>query len=131
MTCKFGISGAYRLACRGGKIRGFEGARHTPERRSAPSHCQKHPLESKLYQTYPAQSYGGFDIQIRLQQFITSHGKAPQWLHPCGKELQVQNICTSTARAQCIPAPFFIRRQVGLVKVYLCTEFGVDSSKFP
>ena len=64
MTCKFGISCAYRLACRG------------------------------------------------------------------GKKQQVQNICTCTARAQCTPAPFFIRRQVGLVEVYPCTEFGVPISKF-
>ena len=42
----------------------------------------------------------------------------------------MQNICTCSARAQCIPAPFFIRRQVGLAKVYPCTEFGVPSSKF-
>ena len=48
-----------------------------------------------------------------------------------GKALQVKNICTCTARAQCIPAPFFIRRQVGLAKVYPCTEFGVPRSKFP
>ena len=48
-----------------------------------------------------------------------------------GKKLQVQNICTCIARAQCTPAPFYIRRQVGLVKVYPCTEFAVPSSKFP
>ena len=47
-----------------------------------------------------------------------------------GKKLQVQIICTCTTRAQCTPAPFYIRRQVGLVKVYPCTEFGVPSSKF-
>ena len=58
MTCKFGISGAYRLACRGGKR------------------------------------------------------------------------TTCTARAQCTPAPFFMRRQVDLAKVHPCTEFGVASSKF-
>ena len=39
--------------------------------------------------------------------------------------------CTCTARAQCTPAPFFIRRQVGLAKVHPCTEFDVASSKFP
>ena len=38
--------------------------------------------------------------------------------------------CTCTARAQCTPAPFFIRRQVGLAKVHPRTEFGVASSKF-
>ena len=53
------------------------------------------------------------------------------WPVGAAKELQVQNICTCTARAQCIPAPFFIRRQVGLAKVYPCTEFGVPRSKFP
>ena len=42
----------------------------------------------------------------------------------------VQTTCTCTARAQCTPAPFFIRRQVGLAKVHPCTEFGVASSKF-
>ena len=42
----------------------------------------------------------------------------------------MQTTCACTARAQCIPAPLFIRRQVGLVKVYPCTEFGVASSKF-
>ena len=47
-----------------------------------------------------------------------------------GKRTKVQNICTCTARAQCTPAPFFIRRQVGLAKVHPCTEFGVASSKF-
>ena len=31
----------------GRRIRGFEGARAPPERRSAPSHCQKHPLKMK------------------------------------------------------------------------------------
>ena len=30
----------------------------------------------------------------------------------------------------CTPAPFFIRRQVGLAKVHPCTEFCVASSKF-
>ena len=44
--------------------------------------------------------------------------------------VSVQTTCACTARAQCIPAPLFIRRQVGLVKVYPCTEFGVASSKF-
>ena len=34
--------------------------------------------------------------------------------------------CTCTLH----PSPFFIRRQVGLAKVHLCTEFGVASSKF-
>ena len=38
--------------------------------------------------------------------------------------------CTCTARAPCTPAPFFIRRQVGIAKVHPCTEFGVASSKF-
>ena len=33
--------------CRGGEIKGFEGARAPPERGSAPSHCQKHPLKMK------------------------------------------------------------------------------------
>ena len=33
----------------GRRIRGFEGARAPPERRSAPSHCQKHPLKVKEY----------------------------------------------------------------------------------
>ena len=42
----------------------------------------------------------------------------------------MQTTCTCTARAQCTPAPFFIRRQVGLAKVHPCTEFGVASSKF-
>ena len=42
----------------------------------------------------------------------------------------MQNICTCTASALCTPAPFFIRRQVGLAKVHPCTEFGVASSKF-
>ena len=31
----------------GRRIRGFEGARAPPERGSAPSHCQKHPLKMK------------------------------------------------------------------------------------
>ena len=31
----------------GRRIRGFEGARAPPERVSAPSHCQKHPLKMK------------------------------------------------------------------------------------
>ena len=52
------------------------------------------------------------------------------WPVGAGKELQVQNICTCTARAQYTPAPFFIRRQVGLAMVHPCTEFGVASSKF-
>ena len=52
------------------------------------------------------------------------------WPVVAAKALQVKNICTCTARAQCIPAPFFIRRQVGLAKVYPCTEFGVPRSKF-
>ena len=42
----------------------------------------------------------------------------------------MQTTCTCTARAQCTPAPFFIRRQVGLAKVHPCTEFGVASLKF-
>ena len=42
----------------------------------------------------------------------------------------MQTTCTCTARAPCTPAPFFIRRQVGLAKVHPCTEFGVASSKF-
>ena len=42
----------------------------------------------------------------------------------------MQTTCTCTARAQCTPAPFFIRRQVGLAKVHPRTEFGVASSKF-
>ena len=42
----------------------------------------------------------------------------------------MQTTCTSTARAQCTPVPFFIRRQVGLAKVHPCTEFGVASIKF-
>ena len=33
----------------GRRIRGFEGARAPPGRRSAPSHCQKHPLKVKEY----------------------------------------------------------------------------------
>ena len=52
------------------------------------------------------------------------------WPVGAAKKLQVQNICTCTARAQCIPASFFIRRQVGLAKVHPFTEFGVASSKF-
>ena len=52
------------------------------------------------------------------------------WPVGAAKELQVQNICTCTARAQCIPAPFFLRRQLGLDQVHPCTEFGVASSKF-
>ena len=31
----------------GRRIKGFEGARAPPERGSAPSHCQKHPLKMK------------------------------------------------------------------------------------
>ena len=46
------------------------------------------------------------------------------------KELQVQNICTCTARAHYTPTPFFIQRQVALAKVHPCTEFGVASLKF-
>ena len=42
----------------------------------------------------------------------------------------MQTTCACTARAQCTPAPFFIRRQVGLAKVHPCTEFGVAGSKF-
>ena len=60
VTCKFGISGAHRLTCRGGK------------RTTGTKAC-----------------------------------------------------------AQCIQAPFFIRRQVGLAKVHPCAEFGVASSNFP
>ena len=48
----------------------------------------------------------------------------------CVRILSVQTTCTCTARAQCTPVPFFIRRQVGLAKVHPCTEFGVASSKF-
>ena len=53
------------------------------------------------------------------------------WTEGAAKQKQVENICTCTARAHCTPVPFFIRRQVGLVKVHPCTEFGVPSSKFP
>ena len=62
-----------------------------------------------------------------------SLASAARTVRPVGaaKELQVQNICTCTARAQCIPAPFFIRRKVGLAKVHQQTEFGGASSKFP
>ena len=53
------------------------------------------------------------------------------WPVGAAKELQVQNICTCTARAQCSPPPSVIRRQVGLSKVHPPTEFGGASSKFP
>ena len=36
-----------RMCLQGRRIRGFEGARAPPERGSAPSHCQKHPLKMK------------------------------------------------------------------------------------
>ena len=52
------------------------------------------------------------------------------WPVGAARELQVQNICTCTARAQCTPAPFFIRHQVGNAKVHPRTEFGVASSEF-
>ena len=39
---------SFRLCpLQGRRIRGFEGARAPPERGSAPSHCQKHPLKMK------------------------------------------------------------------------------------
>ena len=41
------------------------------------------------------------------------------WPEGAAKQKQVQNICTCTARAHCTPAPFFIRRQVGLAR---CTH---------
>ena len=56
----------------GAEIRCFEGARAPPEHGSAPSHCQKHPLKMKerldetLFQTDIQQSYGDFDVHIRL-----------------------------------------------------------------
>ena len=56
----------------GRRIKGFEGARAPPEHGSAPFHCQKHPLKMKgkldetSFQTDTQQSYGGFDVHIRL-----------------------------------------------------------------
>ena len=57
----------------GRRIRGFEGARAPPERESAPSHCQKHPLKMKeqlmkhRFKPIPIhQSYDGFEVHIRL-----------------------------------------------------------------
>ena len=56
----------------GRRIRGFEGAQSPPERGSAPSHCQKHPLKMKedlmkhRFKTDIHQSYGSFDVHIRL-----------------------------------------------------------------
>ena len=56
----------------GRRIRGFEGARAPPEHGSAPSHCQKHLLKMKgkldetPFQTDIQQSYGGFDVHIRV-----------------------------------------------------------------
>ena len=57
-----------------------------------------------------------------------------RWRHPCApqgreKMMRLKHLhvhCTCTLH----PSPFFIRRQVGLAKVHLCTEFGVASSKF-
>ena len=52
------------------------------------------------------------------------------WPLGAAKEQQVQNVCTCTARAQCTPAPFFIRRQVGLAKVHPCTELVSLAQRF-
>ena len=61
-----------RSGIQGRRIRGFEGARASPEHGSAPSHCQKHPfkikgkLDETPFQTDIQQSVVGFDIHIRL-----------------------------------------------------------------
>ena len=66
--------GMYKPGYQGRRIRGFEGARAPPERGSAPSHRQKQSLKIEMkekvdetpFQTDIQQSYGGFDIRIRL-----------------------------------------------------------------
>ena len=48
MLLKCAVLGlVHMLLKQGRRIKGFEGARAPPERGSAPSHCQKHPLKMK------------------------------------------------------------------------------------
>ena len=97
------------------------------------------PLSNKLVRSWRAQTAprtnGNHKSMYAGEQYTwpASLASAARTVRPVGaaKELQVQNICTCTARAQCIPAPFFIRRKVGLAKVHQHTEFGGASSKFP
>ena len=47
MDLKGSFGGGFAPSVQGRRIKGFEGARAPPERGSAPSHCQKHPLKMK------------------------------------------------------------------------------------
>ena len=96
------------------------------------------PLSNKLFRSWRAQPaplrysnhksiYAGEVYMLPASLALAARTVWPVW---AAKELQVQNICTCSARAQCTPAPFFIRHQVGLAKVHPCIEFGVASSKF-
>ena len=96
------------------------------------------PLSNKLFRSWRAQpaSYRNgkhksiYPGEAYMKPASLSSAARTVWPVGAAKELQVQNICTCTARAHCTPAPFFIRLQVSLAKVHPCTEFGVASSKF-
>ena len=58
----------------GRRIRGFEGARAPPERRSAPSHCQKHPLKTGMRSR---DIFGRLRLRLRLRGSIPAPAPAP------------------------------------------------------
>ena len=92
------------------------------KRFSAPGECNLHPTQME-----PQRILSWYGMRVTCEFGI---GGATRVTLRAARKLCVENTCTCTARAPCTPAPFFIRRQVGLAKVHPCTEFGVASSKF-
>ena len=83
----------------------------------------KHCLGAKIVDIAIFRFGSGLNFKTKVPcQFARAHYTVwhPRWPVGAAKQKQVKNICTCTARAQCSPPPWVIRRQVGLVKVYPC-----------